>query len=206
MLTQGSDLEAPLGSNALRVHALKNCAASISVLCQLVTKNGAAEPRHLRRLEEAAARMMELLTESLERPSEALNVSELLRFVRRQVEPRAQDGKVELFFSHISASVRCSAHDLGEALLNLVENAVEATPPGGHVRVVHTAARAERGRRLPSCSTSGTFLEAERLGGRVGARTARHREARRTSRRDVVERGHDGPRNPPRGLRMWASP
>src|SRR5277367_4497485 len=114
MLTQGSDLEAPLGSNALRVHALKNCAASISVLCQLVTKNGAAEPRHLRRLEEAAARMMELLTESLERPSEALNVSELLRFVRRQVEPRAQDGKVELFFSHISASVRCSAHDLGE--------------------------------------------------------------------------------------------
>jgi len=130
---------APDPRNALRLHALKNCAATISVLSRLLATNTSVNRRHLDRLQETAARMNELLSESLEPPHALLDVSELLRHVREEAEPKAEASRVHLAFSHLPASVRGSAHDLGEALLNLVHNAIEATPPGGHVKVVHTA-------------------------------------------------------------------
>ena len=138
MVMQASAFDTRLEPDALRLHAVKNCAASISVLCRLLAKSGTAEPRHLDRLQDAATRMTALLRNALEQPADPLDVSELLRFVQQEAEPKAQDGQVELLFSHGAASVRRSAPELAEALLNLVDNAIEVTRPGGHVRVVHT--------------------------------------------------------------------
>jgi signal transduction histidine kinase len=133
MATQNSD------NDALRLHALKNCASTISVLTRLLASNAAPNPRHLERLQSTADRMTKLLSAALERRRTQLEVSELLRFVRSEAEPKAQEHQVNLMFSHMPASVAGETNDLGEALLNLVQNAIEATPPGGHVRVMHTS-------------------------------------------------------------------
>ena len=133
MATQTSD------NDALRLHALKNCASTISVLTRLLASNAALNPRHLERLQSTADRMAKLLSVALERRRTQLEVSELLRFVRSEAEPKAQEHHVSLMFSHMPASVAGETNELGEALLNLVQNAIEATPPGGHVRVMHTS-------------------------------------------------------------------
>ncbi|HEY4175837.1 MAG TPA: ATP-binding protein [Kofleriaceae bacterium] len=133
MATQNSD------TDALRLHALKNCASTISVLTRLLAGTSAANPRHLERLQATADRMTKLLCAALERQRTQLEVSELLRFVRSEAEPKAQEHHVSLVFTHMPASVAGEPNQLGEALLNLVQNAIEATPPGGHVRVMHTS-------------------------------------------------------------------
>ena len=142
MATHNWDPTIHLDADALRLHALKNCAATIAILSRLLASSEALDRQHLDRLQDTAARMTGLLRRSLDRPSDWLEVSELLRFVRREVESKAQDSKVHLVFSHETAAVPGPAQDLREALLNLVNNAIEATPPGGRVRVVHTADRA----------------------------------------------------------------
>jgi signal transduction histidine kinase len=139
MATYSCELDARLDGDALRLHALKNCAATIAILSRLLAKSDALERQHLDRLQDTAARMTALLRHSLDRPSGWLEVTELLRFVRKEVESKAQDGKVHLVFSHDPVAFPGPAQDLREALLNLVNNAIEATPPGGHVRVMHTA-------------------------------------------------------------------
>jgi signal transduction histidine kinase len=124
---------------ALRLHALKNCAATISVLTKLLGKTGSVDRKHLDRLQNTVDRMTVLLCESLDQATELHDVSEILEYVQREAEPKAQANHVQLEFSHSPTLLRGPTHDLGEALLNLVNNAIEATPPGGHVRVLHSA-------------------------------------------------------------------
>jgi len=138
MTTHGCELAPRLQEDALRLHALRNCAATISVLSKLLA-NGPADRRHLDRLQNAAARLTELLSDSLDRTTAPLEAAELLRFVCHAAEPRARARDVDLVVSTVPASVRWLARDLGEALLNLVNNAIEATPPGGRVSIGYTA-------------------------------------------------------------------
>ncbi len=173
MANQNSEPDAPLVEDALRLHALKNCAATIVVLSRLLTASDALERRYLDRLQDTAARMTDLLCGSLDRPAGSLDVSELLRFVRQEAEAKAQNRRVQLHFSHIPASVRGSGQHLGEALLNLVNNAIEATPPGGRVQVLHQAD--ERGAQSFSISDEGPGMPAEvtRAAGRRRVRSSK---------------------------------
>jgi|SRR5580658_1426383 signal transduction histidine kinase len=139
MATYACALNVGLDPDGLRLHALKNCAATISCLSRLISKSDAVRHDYLDRLQDAAARMTDLLRRSLDQPSAAVDVPELLRVVQDEAELKAKDSRVHLAFSHEPAAVLGSAQDLQEALLNLVNNAIEATPPGGHVRVTHTA-------------------------------------------------------------------
>ena len=173
MATQTRELDARVDHDALRLHALKNCAATITVLSKLIAKSDAPDRGHLARLQDAATRMKELLCDSLAHPMAELEVSELLDSVRREVEPKAETSQVQLDFSHIRASVRGSARDLREALLNLVQNAVEASPPGGHVRVVHTADEAGAHSFLISDEGPGMSAAVHRAAGRRRVRSSK---------------------------------
>jgi two-component system sensor histidine kinase HydH len=173
METHTFDLDGRLDHDALRLHALKNSAATITVLSRLLATRDALDRGYLARLEDEVARMTELLRRSLEQPRESLEVSELLDRVRRDVEPRAEDGKVQLVFSHSPAPVRGSAQDLREALLNLVNNAIEATPPGGHVRVIHTADETGGHSFVVSDEGPGMSAEVRRDAGRHRVRSSK---------------------------------
>ena len=168
--TYSWDPKTHLSPDALRLHALKNCAATIAILSKLLSKGDAPERQYIDRLQDTAARMTELLRRSLDRPSGLLEVSELLHFVRREVESKAQVGNVHLVFSHGAAALPGPAQDLREALLNLVNNAIEATPPGGHVHVTHTAD--EAGAHSFVISDEGTGMPA-RLRRNAGRRRVR---------------------------------
>jgi len=174
MATHTWEPDARLCGDALRLHALKNCAATISVLTNLLARGGNLDRGYVDRLQDAAARMTELLCESLDPPRPSLDVSELLRFVRQVAEPKAQGSHVHLLFSHMPASVRAPAQDLGEALLNLVHNAIEATPPGGHVRVLHTADETGAHYFIISDEGPGMSPELTRNAGRRRVRSSKH--------------------------------
>jgi signal transduction histidine kinase len=177
MVTHPGEPDAHLDEDALRLHALKNCAATISILSRLLARGSEVDRAYLDRLEAAAGRMNELLCASLEARSlvraRALDVSDLLRFVRTEAEPKAQESHVDLLFSHDPASVRGSERDLGEALLNLVHNAIEATPPGGHVHVVHRADRAGAHQFVISDEGPGMSAELTRVAGRRPVRSSK---------------------------------
>ena len=69
MATQPSD------TDSLRLHALKNCAATISVLSKLLASSPAPERRHLERLQATADRMTKLLCAALETQRRGLGFS-----------------------------------------------------------------------------------------------------------------------------------
>jgi two-component system sensor histidine kinase BaeS len=120
--------------DALRLHALKNCAAAISVLSKLLAK-GPTDRRYIDRLQNTAARLTELLSTSLDQTTAPLEAAELMRFVCDAAEANAREHSVELVIASVPESVGSLGRDVGEALLNLVNNAIEATPPGGRVRI-----------------------------------------------------------------------
>lgn len=169
---------------ALRLHAVKNCAATISVLSRLLAMNETPDRRQLERLQATADRMTKLLCASLESRSGALDVSELLQFVKTEVAPAAQQHQVKLEFSSMPASIGGASGDLREALLNLVQNAVEASPPGGHVRVVHRSDGAGAqyflicdqgpGMREDILRTNGPVRSSKQNGSGLGLVLARH--------------------------------
>jgi len=137
MTTHGTEIAPRPNEAALRLHALKNCAATITVLSKLLARSP-ADRRHLDRLEDTAARLTELLSVSLDQTTPPLEPAELMRFVRQAAEPKARERSVELVISPVPSSVHGLGRDIGEALLNLVNNAIEATPPGGRVRIGYT--------------------------------------------------------------------
>jgi signal transduction histidine kinase len=136
-----SALESMGGSVA---HELKNPLASVKGLVQLLARS-ASEKRAQERLavvQSEVERMEGILQEylSFARPLGALrrgevDLGQLLEDVAGVVEARAQAAGVRVERRPTSARVRGDGRRLKEALLNLVLNAIEATPPGGRVEL-----------------------------------------------------------------------
>ncbi|MGE0403052.1 MAG: sensor histidine kinase [Kofleriaceae bacterium] len=123
-------------------HELKNPLASIKGLCQLVARTPESE-RTQERLAVVASeisRMETILAEylSFSRPledlkPETLDVAALARDVLDIVAGRADQAGVALEIEAPPTQVKGDSRRLKEALINLVSNAVEATPSGGRV-------------------------------------------------------------------------
>src|SRR5262249_51083956 len=121
-------------------HELKNPLASIKGLCQLVARTPESE-RTQERLTVVAseiARMETILGEDLafSRPledivPEPVELGRLGRDVLDVLDGRAQGAGVELTMEGAAPQVSGDPRRLKEALINLVSNAIEATPPGG---------------------------------------------------------------------------
>lgn len=141
-----SDAEAQLrrlqSVGAKVAHELKNPLASIKGLCQLVARTPESE-RTQERLAVVASeisRMETILNEylSYSRPledlrPEALDVSAIGRDVLDVLAGRADQAGVTLAIDGGATVVHGDARRLKEALINLVANAIEATPHGGTV-------------------------------------------------------------------------
>jgi len=123
-------------------HELKNPLASIKGLCQLVARAPESE-RTQERLAVVASeieRMQTILAEylSFSRPledlrPEQLDLAALARDVLDVLAGRADDAGVTLVLDGGATSVHGDTRRLKEALINLVANAIEATPNGGSV-------------------------------------------------------------------------
>jgi signal transduction histidine kinase len=125
-------------------HELKNPLASIKGLCQLVSRAPESE-RTQERLAVVASeisRMETILNEylSFSRPLEDLrpesfDLTALARDVLDVLAGRADQGGVVLALDGPATPVQGDPRRLKEALINLVANAIEATPTGGSVKL-----------------------------------------------------------------------
>ena len=130
------------GVGAKVAHELKNPLASIKGLCQLVARAPESD-RTQERLAVVASeieRMQTILDEylSFSRPLEdlrpdKLDLSALARDVIDVLAGRADAAGVSLALDGGATPVHGDSRRLKEALINLVANAIEATPSGGHV-------------------------------------------------------------------------
>lgn len=141
-----SDAEAQLrrlqSVGAKVAHELKNPLASIKGLCQLVARTPESE-RTQERLAVVASeisRMETILNEylSFSRPledlrPESLDISAIARDVLDVLAGRADQAGVTLTLDGSATPVHGDGRRLKEALINLVANAIEATPNGGAV-------------------------------------------------------------------------
>lgn len=143
-----AEAEAQLGRlqsvGAKVAHELKNPLASIKGLCQLVARAPESE-RTQERLAVVASeisRMETILNEylSFSRPledlkPESLDLNALGRDVLNVLAGRADQAGVTLAMEGGPTPVQGDPRRLKEALINLVANAIEATPQGGSVHV-----------------------------------------------------------------------
>lgn len=124
-------------------HDLKNLLAGVKALVQLGLRNpgeAASHPR-LAIIEREVTRMRQILQSYLSstRPLEEVapvrvDVGPLVSETLLALSARAEDARVRLCAKG-DAALEGDPRRLGEALLNLVANAIEATPPGGEVVV-----------------------------------------------------------------------
>jgi signal transduction histidine kinase len=141
-----SDAEARLhrlqSVGAKVAHELKNPLASIKGLCQLVarTPEGERTQERLAVVASEISRMETILGEylSFSRPledikPEAIELPALARDVLDVLDGRAQQAGVALSLEGTATAVQGDPRRLKEALINLVANAIEATPSGGSV-------------------------------------------------------------------------
>ncbi|MBX3159580.1 MAG: HAMP domain-containing histidine kinase [Deltaproteobacteria bacterium] len=141
-----SDAEAQLrrlqSVGAKVAHELKNPLASIKGLCQLVarTPESARTQERLTVVHSEIARMENILAEylSFSRPledivPEPVELHKVARDVLDVLDGRAQGAGVELTLEGVAPAVPGDPRRLKEALINIIANAIEATPPGGKV-------------------------------------------------------------------------
>jgi two-component system, NtrC family, sensor histidine kinase HydH len=131
-------------SGAAMAHELKNPLTGVKALVQLGLRNPAEAASHerLALIEHEVARMQELVQSYLASASaraEAVStrrveLGPLVTDTLRVVSARAADARVRLV-ARGDATVEADPRRLAEALVNLVANAIEATPPGGDVLV-----------------------------------------------------------------------
>ncbi|MEO6775403.1 MAG: HAMP domain-containing sensor histidine kinase [Kofleriaceae bacterium] len=123
-------------------HELKNPLAAIKGLCQLVSRAPESErtQERLAVVTSEISRMETILHEylSFSRPLEdlkpqKLDVTELSRDVLEVLAGRADQAGVSLALEGAHTKVEGDPRRLKEALINLVSNAIEATPHGGAV-------------------------------------------------------------------------
>jgi len=134
-------------ARAARAHAMKNCVSVIAALCGLAERETAGSSRdRWAHVQSAARRLRELLVEDLAADS-AQNVAErrtdtnpcciegLVKSVTERLEARAEEAGVQLNVDCGGGAIQAEEAALGEALFNLVANAIEATPRGGAVNL-----------------------------------------------------------------------
>ncbi len=152
-------------------HELKNPLAAIKGLVQLVDR-APDDARHKERIEVLTgeiARMEQILTDylSYSRPLEDLvpapvELKQLVSDVVIALSARAETGGVRLEGSGDAPVVQADRRRIKEALINLVSNAIEATPSGGKVKVV-LAADGEHGAALEVIDTGAGISDADLL-------------------------------------------
>ena len=141
-----SDAEAQLrrlqSVGAKVAHELKNPLASIKGLCQLVARTPESErtQERLAVVSSEISRMETILHEylSFSRPledlrPESLDVAAIARDVLDTLAGRADQAGVTMTLDGGAPSVHGDSRRLKEALINLVANAIEATPSGGKI-------------------------------------------------------------------------
>jgi signal transduction histidine kinase len=125
-------------------HELKNPLASIKGLCQLVSRTPESErtQERLAVVSSEISRMETILNEylSFSRPledlkPESLDLAALARDVVDVLAGRADQANVTLAIDGAATPVQGDPRRLKEALINLVANAIEATPSGGVVQL-----------------------------------------------------------------------
>jgi signal transduction histidine kinase len=124
-------------------HELKNPLTGVKALVQLGLRNPAEAPsrERLEVVEKEVTRMQEILQNylSFTRPLQTVTptrveLGPLVSDTLLVLSARADDARVRLF-ARGDATVDADPRRIKEALLNLVANAIEATPPGGEVVV-----------------------------------------------------------------------
>lgn len=124
-------------------HELKNPLTGVKALVQLGLRNPAeaASRERLEVVEKEVTRMQEILQDylSFSRPLQAVaprsvDLGSLVSDTLVVLSARADEAHIRLY-AQGEASVEADPRRLKEALLNLVANAIEATPPGGEVVV-----------------------------------------------------------------------
>ncbi|MBA3541297.1 MAG: sensor histidine kinase [Deltaproteobacteria bacterium] len=125
-------------------HELKNPLASIKGLCQLVARTPESERTHERLTVVASeiSRMETILNEylSFSRPLEdltpqAIDLKAVAQDVLDVLAGRSEQANVTLALVGAATPAHGDPRRLKEALINLVSNAIEATPPGGRVEL-----------------------------------------------------------------------
>jgi signal transduction histidine kinase len=153
-------------------HELKNPLASIKGLVQLVSRTPDA-PRTKERLEvmqAEIARMESILAEylSFSRPLEDLrpqdlDVAEVVGSALAAVAGRMDSGRIKLLVDSRHTPIEGDPRRLKEAILNVLSNAVEATPVGGNIRVVVGPAIGSAEGAIVEITDSGRGIKAEDL-------------------------------------------
>jgi two-component system, NtrC family, sensor histidine kinase HydH len=124
-------------------HELKNPLTGVKALVQLGLRSPAEAPSHdrLEVVEREVTRMQEILQNylSFTRPLQGVRprrveLAPLVSDTLVVLSGRADDAHVRLY-AQGDATLEADPRRLKEALLNLVANAIEATPPGGEVVV-----------------------------------------------------------------------
>jgi two-component system, NtrC family, sensor histidine kinase HydH len=139
-LARAQNLE-QIGSKV--AHELKNPLTGVKALVQLGLRNPAEAASHerLEVVEKEVTRMQEILQNylSFTRPLQVVaprrvDLGSIVSDTLVVLAARADDAGVRLY-SQGDATVEADPRRLKEALLNLIANAIEATPPGGEVTV-----------------------------------------------------------------------
>lgn len=147
-MTSSMQPAAIVSDSAARAHEQKNCLSIILAVASLVTPELPDSARaRMDRLRAAAYRMRDLLDDDLVEPVHRTSDVDVLRLfdtVCERLRDRADAARVSLRLDCGGGSLRAREAELREALVNLVSNAIEATPVGGVV-LIRTECTADGG-------------------------------------------------------------